>query len=445
MSSLHLTPTCTATRRAQFAPLSALPFSFALLAMSRSPVLQQQPTLTFTDQDLTDNYRDTASSSSAASHRSAGSHSTNNRHPRGDTPLSYGGRRGGSGRATGGEWESGSSATSAATRSSDRRIQREGGEDDRSMPSLSRLMAFLDDEDDDEDTRLQHQPPPQTCSPSLSYIHRQQLLRSSTPPVPSPAPHPPHQHDDQHTQTTTQSTVVAASESTASPSLRAHSRSQLRRTDPSLSNPRATLPSATARPTRLDGEGEELPDSPSPLPGSVAGLSWRQAQQGSVLGNGGQGYGGQRAGAGREEEQQEVEEVTLLYEGGVREEAGRWEAGGVRTEGERDGIAALADEVCFCSSLVLTALVLNLTSLGANNRFSLNSPPSSTLRQTPLINLVLALGCEISPRRANLVKDQLLLTYRLRSKKRKSSEPARRREARPGEESESRGVGGTAV
>lgn len=211
-----------------------------------------------------------------------------------------------------------------------------------SMPFLSRLMAFLDDED--EGTRLQNQHQ-QNYSPSFSSIHRQQLPRSSTPPIASPAPHQQQTQHDEHTHSTTQSTTAAASESTASPSLRAHSRSQLRR-DRSLSsasNPRAPPPSA--RQPQIDGAGEELPESPSPLPGSVAGLSWRQAQaQGnSALG----GNGGQRGVAGRTEKQQEEEEeVTLLYEGGVGAEGGGWEVGGPRV-GERDGITDLADEVCF--------------------------------------------------------------------------------------------------
>lgn len=80
--------------------------------------------LTFTDNDLTDNFQDNTRSSFASESSNA-----RGRHPRGDTPLSK----------AGGGGAGGSSATSASRRGY--------GANGGSLSNLDRLLDFLDDEE----------------------------------------------------------------------------------------------------------------------------------------------------------------------------------------------------------------------------------------------------------------------------------------------------------
>jgi hypothetical protein len=225
--------------------------------------------LTFTDGDLTDQYRDERSSSALSSSTHG------NRHPRGDTP-SVGQREPRGGEHSVGTSRGGSTNEGATT---------------REMPSLDKLMAFLDEDDDHEEL----QPPGTTPRPNRSIgtssprrLHstrtrhdspstrtRNGIPPSSTPPPPSRSQPP----------SASASSTSHASSTSPSPSIRARSNSHRAQSQSANSSYRHQQPAAAAPsvdPHSLRGnrggnyigqpDGDALPISPSPKPGSMATL-----------------------------------------------------------------------------------------------------------------------------------------------------------------------------
>ncbi|GAA5976323.1 hypothetical protein JCM11641_005981 [Rhodosporidiobolus odoratus] len=235
--------------------------------MSFSPRPRPQTVnLSFTDQDITDTYRDD---------RSTVHSSPQHRHARGDTPLSR--------RQLSADDYSSPGRWTVSSRRSGTGSERGGMDvDERAERSnLDKLLDFLDDDDAQDCQKHQkEQAHPSPGAAGRSYA-------TSTPPPPSTSssfrqPPPP---STIRPSTSRRSTIPPSSTShspsstraTESPSVRAHHRS--------LSSISAGIGtrsnSALARFTRTNGgnssmradaRGVEVPDSPSPRPGSVAAL-----------------------------------------------------------------------------------------------------------------------------------------------------------------------------
>lgn len=206
--------------------------------------------LSFTDQDLTDTYRDEISFNNTSNLSSP-----RHRHARGDTPLSTARSRGQSSRTA---------STSSWT-----------GNEEKS--NLDKLLNFLDDDETDaggkdRDTRRMERsiatstPPPvaQHPLPNQQYSSSNLSSRSLHQPNPSfyRSQSPPY--------STTPSTITRPTRDQPILNSRDDSHSYPRNPQSTISHERSLSRAVTGR--RVIEGGEELPDSPSPRPGSVAAM-----------------------------------------------------------------------------------------------------------------------------------------------------------------------------
>jgi len=262
--------------------------------------------LSFTDQDLTDTYRDETQSLNNNSNLSSPRH----RHARGDTPLSTTKSRGQSSRT---------GSTSSWNGS-----QRNGNQS-----NLDKLLDFLDQEE--------------AGGNAYETRRMERSIATSTPP-PIAAQNP--QPDQQYSSNRSSHRLEPSFYRSQSPSY-SNTPSALPRStrDQSVVNsvlshpnkPRSTVSQerSIARVTGTRGgvEGEELPDSPSPRPGSVAAM---------------RSTAGDRSGVSRSASHSRSH--SLLNQ---EEDRGEEEEIEEDREGSMDSIERVAEAVRFCRFLVL--------------------------------------------------------------------------------------------